>query len=191
MRIGTLITQALVCLALAASVPAQDTPPPGGGMAMKQYKVDAFVKQVDTNRDGSMSKEEWTAAGLADVPFTLCDTGKDSSLTTKEMADCSLPEAMDADGDGVLMVSEMIAFDKRMASAPKAKYVPSDPYVEGGATGMDFIKLFDKDNDGKVTHSEWEQTRPSTVFKDKHWPDYNKNMDEFITVDEAPQKPRK
>jgi hypothetical protein len=191
MRIWTIIIQAFVCLAPAVPVLAQNTPPTGGGMAMKQYKVDAFFKQVDADRDGSMSKEEWKNAGLADLPFTLCDTGKDGNLTTKEMTDCKLPEAMDTDGNGVLMVSEMIAFDKQMASAPKQKYVPSDPYVEGGATGMDFIKLFDKDNDGKVTHEEWEQTRPSTVFKDKHWPDYNKNMDEFITVDEAPQKPRK
>ena len=27
--------------------------------------------------------------------------------------------------------------------------------------------------------------------KDKHWPEYNKNMDEYITVDEAPQPPPK
>ena len=65
-----------------------------------------------------------------------------------------------------------------------------DPYVEGGETGMDFIRLFDEDGDGKVTHMEWEKKKNSTVFKERHWPDYNKNMDEYITPDEAPQKPR-
>ena len=189
MRIVTIVIQVLVCLALAVPALSQDAPPPGGGMAMMQYKVDAFIKQVDTDKNDSMSKEEWKNAGLIDLPFTFCDTGKDDAISEKEMVDCKLPEAMDTNSDGVLMVGEMIAFDKLMASAPKSKYVPSDPYVEGGATGMDFIKLFDEDNDGKVTHMEWEKTRPSTVFKDKHWPDYNKNMDEYITVDEAPQKP--
>ena len=77
------------------------------------------------------------------MPFTFCDADKDGSLSKKEMGDCRIPEAMDANRDGILMVNEMIEFDKRMASAPKKKYVPRDPYVEGGETGMDFIRLFD------------------------------------------------
>ena len=103
------------------------------------------------------------------------------------MAACALPEGMDANGDGILMVNEMIEFDKKMMSAPKKQYAATSPYVEGGETGMDFIKLFDADHDGKVTHEEWEKVRPSTVYRDKHWPEYNKNNDEYITVDEAPQ----
>ena len=105
------------------------------------------------------------------------------------MAGCRLPEAMDIDKDGALAVKEMIEFDKRMSSAPKAKYEATSPYVEGGETGMDFIRMLDEDGDGKVTHTEWEKKKNSTVYKDKHWPEYNKNMDEYITVDEAPQKP--
>jgi hypothetical protein len=190
MRIWTIIVEALICLALTVPVLAQGPPPQGAGMAMKNFKVDAFVKQVDTNKDGSMTKEEWKAAGLADMPFTLCDTNKDNKITIKEMAVCGLPEAMDINGDGALIVNEMIEFDKKMMSAPKKQYAATSPYVEGGATGMDFIKLFDADGDGKVTHSEWEKVRPSTVYKDKHWPEYNKNGDEFITVDEAPQPPK-
>jgi hypothetical protein len=105
------------------------------------------------------------------------------------MADCRLPEAMDTDKDGVLLVDEMIEFDKSMASAPKKKYEATSPYVEGGETGMDFIRVLDEDGDGKVTHAEWEKNKNATVYKDKHWPEYNKNMDEYLTVDEAPQKP--
>jgi len=189
MRTGTMFFQALVILSLAMPVLAQDTPPAGAGMAMKQFKVDAFVKQVDTDKDGSMSKEEWQAAGLIDLPFTFCDTSKDSKLSAKEMAECRFPEAMDTDGDGALMVDEMIEFDKMMASTPKRKYEATSPYVEGGETGMDFIRVLDEDGDGKVTHMEWEKNKSSTVYKDKHWPEYNKNMDEYITFDEAPQKP--
>jgi hypothetical protein len=187
----TIIMSALVCLGLAILIPAQNPPQQGGGMAMKKYKVDEFVLAVDADKDGSMTKDEWKVAGLAEMPFTMCDTSKDGKLTTAEMAACELPEAMDTNGDNILLVSEMIEFDKKMMSAPKKKYAATSPYVEGGATGMDFIKLFDADGDGKVTHMEWEKTRPSTVFKDKHWPEYNKNMDEYITVDEAPQPPPK
>ena len=60
-------------------------------MTMKNFKVDAFVKQVDSNNNGSMTKEEWKAAGLIDMPFTMCDTDKDKNHL-KEMADCGLPE---------------------------------------------------------------------------------------------------
>ena len=189
MRTVTIVIQALIILSLAMPVLAQDAPPPGAAMAMKQFKMDAFVKRVDTDKDGSMSKEEWKDAGLIDMPFTFCDASKDSILSAKEMADCRFPEAMDVDGNGELAVEEMIEFDKRIASVPKVKYEATSPYVEGGETGMDFIRMLDEDGDGKVTHTEWEKKKNSTVYKDKHWPEYNKNMDEYITVDEAPQKP--
>ena len=180
-----LITALLI---LSVTVSAQNAPPQGP-MAMKNYDVEAFVKQVDTNGDGAMAKEEWKKAGLADMPFSFCDTDRDERLSKEEMGDCKLPGAMDSDPDGVLTVNEMIEFDKKMAASPKKKYVPRDPYVEGGETGMDFIRLFDEDGDGKVTHMEWEMKKNSTVFKERHWPDYNKNMDEYITPDEAPEKP--
>lgn len=189
MRTRTMIFTIGVCSAFSLSILAQSPPQQGGPMAMKKYDVGPFVAKVDADKDGAMTKDEWKTAGLAEMPFTFCDSSKDEKITAKEMAACELPEAMDGNKDGVLEVSEMIEFDKKMASAPKKKYAPTSPYVEGGPTGMDFIKLFDGDGDGKVTHMEWEKVRPSTVFKDKHWPEYNKNMDEYITVDEAPKKP--
>jgi len=189
MSIWTMILATAGCLALAMPVLAQNSPQQGGGMTMRKFKVDSFVAKVDADKDGSMTKAEWKTAGLAEMPFTMCDSSKDGKITIEEMAACALPEGMDANGDGILAVSEMIEFDKKMMSAPKKQYAATSPYVEGGATGMDFIKLFDADHDGKVTHEEWEKVRPSTVYRDKHWPEYNKNGDEFITVDEAPQPP--
>ncbi len=192
MRSWTIILACIFCLALATHVLAQNPPQQGAGMTMKKFKVDSFVAEVDTNKDGSMTKEEWKAAGLIDMPFTTCDSSKDDKITMEEMSSCELPQGMDANGDGILMVAEMIEFDKKMMGAgggQRKVYEATSPYVEGGATGMDFIKLFDADNDGKVTHMEWEKGKGSTVYKDKHWPEYNKNRDEYITVDEAPQKP--
>jgi hypothetical protein len=118
MRTRTIILSALVCLGLAILIPAQNPPQKGGGMGMKKYKVDEFVLLVDADKDGSMTKDEWKIAGLAEMPFTMCDTSKDGKLTTAEMAACELPEAMDANGDNILLVSEMIEFDKKMMSAP-------------------------------------------------------------------------
>ena len=189
MRKLTVAFATLVCLMFVMPILAQNPTQQGGGMAMKKYKVDEFVAKVDNDKDGSMTQEEWKDAGLVEMPFNMCDSNKDGKLAKSEFAACDLPEAMDTNGDDILSVSEMIEFDKKMMSAPKKMYAATSPYVEGGPTGMDFIRLFDEDNDGKVTHMEWEKKRPSTVFKDKHWPEYNKNMDDYITVDEAPQKP--
>ncbi len=48
------------------------------------------------------------------------------------------------------------------------------PHVEGGASGMDFMNRFDLDKDGKISHREWEEVKPSTVYREKHWPAYDK-----------------
>lgn len=182
------ISAVLFVLMVTVSVQAQEAPQVGGPMAMKNYNVKTFIKEVDSDDNGAMTREEWKSAGLAEMPFMFCDSDKDGNLSEKEMGECKLPGAMDTDSDGALTVNEMLEFDKKMADVPRRKYVPSDPYVEGGETGIDFIRLFDEDGDGKVTHMEWEKKKNSTVFKEKHWPDYNKNMDDYITLDEAPQK---
>ena len=193
MCIRSKIALSFIILLFVVPVCAQDASPQGGPMmAMKQYKVDDFIKQVDKDKDGFITKEEWRASGLSDMPFGFCDTNKDNKLSAEEMTASRFPEAMDIDKNGVLKVDEMIEFDKRMASmagAPKRKYEATSPYVEGGETGMDFIRMLDDNGDGKVTHMEWEKNKNSSVYKDKHWPEYNKNMDEYITVDEAPKKP--
>jgi hypothetical protein len=71
---------------------------------------------------------------------------------------------------------------------PEGGFVSNSPHVGDGPTGQAFIDVLDSDKDGKVDHEEWEKNKRSTVYKNKRWPEYNKNMDEYITVDEAPQK---
>ena len=51
-------------------------------------------------------------------------------------------------------------------------------YVEGGIAGIDFMKKFDFDKDGKVDNKE---------FTGQHFPVYDKNSDGFIEAHEAPQ----
>ena len=50
------------------------------------------------------------------------------------------------------------------------------------------MNLFDLNKDGKISHDEWEEVKPSTVYREKHWPHYDKNFDRAITIDEVPLK---
>lgn len=71
---------------------------------------------------------------------------------------------------------------------PAGGFVANSPHVGDGATGQAFIDLMDTNKDGKIDHDEWEATKIKTVYKNKRWPEYNKNGDNYITLDEAPQK---
>ncbi len=53
--------------------------------------------------------------------------------------------------------------------------------------GQDFIKKFDFDKDGKVNHDEWEGIKPMTFYANNRWPEFDRNRDGFITIDEAPK----
>jgi hypothetical protein len=137
-----------------------------------------------------------------DASFPLCDTNKDDKISRQEMGACAIPESMDPKREGVLTVyaggrfvipSPGAPFPKPANAPPgimqATQMVSDSPYVEGGPTGQDFIKLFDADGDGKVSHMEWEKLKNETVFKPYRWPQYNRNRDEWITVDEAPKAP--
>ena len=62
------------------------------------------------------------------------------------------------------------------------------PHIEGGESGIEFMNKFDLNKDGKISHKEWEAVKPSTVYKAKHWPEYNTNGDDYITLNEVPEK---
>ena len=62
------------------------------------------------------------------------------------------------------------------------------PHIEGGESGIEFMNLFDLNKDGKISHDEWEEVKPSTVYREKHWPQYDINRDRAITSDEVPLK---
>lgn len=166
--------------------------------------IGPFFAILDVDRDGSISKGEWTESGLMDMSFPLCDPNRDDRITRQEMAACAVPESMDPRGEGILTVYSRGRFVIPSPGAPIPKpakappgitqatqMVSDSPYVEGGPTGEDFIKMFDANGDGKVSHDEWEKLKNATVFKPFRWPQYNRNRDEWITVDEAPKAPLK
>ena len=193
MNIRKMLVAAAAWSTLAISAFAQNPPP---------VNVDPFFATLDVNKDSSISKAEWKESGLMDASFPLCDASKDDKITKMEMAACAVPESMDPKKEGVLTVyaggrfvipSPGAPFPKPANAPPgitqATQMVSDSPYVAGGPTGQDFIKMFDADGDGKVSHAEWEKIKNDTVFKPYRWPQYNRNRDEWITVDEAPKAP--
>jgi hypothetical protein len=181
------------CFALLTPAFAQNTP---------VVNTNPFFTLLDANKDGSIGKGEWKELGLMDISFPLCDLNKDDRITRQEMAACAVPESMDPKKEGILTVYSGGRFVIPSPGAPIPKpanappgitqatqMVSDSPYVEGGPTGRDFIKMFDANSDGKVSHDEWEKLKNNTVFKPFRWPQYNRNRDEWITVDEAPKAP--
>ena len=57
-----------------------------GAAAAQQPAPGDIVKQWDTNGDGSVSREEWTAAGRPAERFDIVDANKDGKITAEELA---------------------------------------------------------------------------------------------------------
>jgi hypothetical protein len=187
--------------------------PPGGQGSAKLDQTPMF-NEIDKNKDGKATSEEWKAAGAPDMIFQMTNSNKDSQVTLEELNASSPPADVDKDKDGKATLKELKDF---MASMPTqgggapggagqgappsggampaggqgmsaGGFVANSPHVGDGPTGQAFIDAMDTDKDGKISHEEWEMTKGKTVYKNKRWPNYNKNMDNYITLDEAPQK---
>jgi hypothetical protein len=169
-----------------------------------EINIDPFFVTMDANKDGSIARDEWKEFGLMDIAFPLCDRNKDDRISKQEMSACAIPESKDPKKEGILTVYSggRFVIPSPGAPVPKPKNAPpgitqatqmvsDSPYVEGGPTGQDFIKMFDADGDGKVSHDEWEKLKNNTVFKPFRWPQYNRNRDAWITIEEAPKAPAK
>jgi hypothetical protein len=200
MSVAPMIRHATVLVVLTIAVSATNEVIQGGELSPKTYNIDSFFSTIDADKDSVIGKDEWTGKGLMDVSFALCDGNKDDKIAKQEMTACAIPESMDIKKEGILTVFAGGRFvipspGKPVVASGKfppgitqvTQFVADSPYVEGGPTGMAFIKLLDQNGDGKVSHAEWEAVKNNTVFKPFRWPQYNKNRDEWITVDEAPQ----
>lgn len=150
-----------------------------------------MFNEIDADKDGKVTSEEWTAAGAPDRMFQRSDADEDGSVTLEELNASSRPPDVDKNQDGKATLSELkefVASRPARGGAPEGGYTANSPHVGEGVTGQAFIDLLDEDKDGKVNHDEWERWKIYTVYKDKHWPEYNQNNDDYITLDEAPQE---
>jgi hypothetical protein len=136
MRFAKIVFAAIIMTALALPAMAQNTPPQGGGapggqeaVKTKTMKADAFMKQVDKNGDGKITKEEWLAAGISERGFTVMDSvgtngaggfmPKKLGYVTKEIIESFTFKAdVDTNNDGQLTLEKLIAFEKAPAGQP-------------------------------------------------------------------------
>lgn len=85
-------TLAAPALAQAPATPPAGqpgTPPAGGGHGGK------FWDATDTNKDGVLTKDEWTAAGRKPEGFAMMDANKDGKVTREE-GRAAMQKAMEA-----------------------------------------------------------------------------------------------
>jgi hypothetical protein len=191
-----------LCLALTAGACTRSETSEVEEVPQPIYDTGHFFSTLDRDNDGFISRQEWGGMGLTEMSFPLCDANGDGMISRQEMAGCAIPAEMDTEKEGMLTVYAQGRFVIPSPGAPiptpakappgitqATQFVADSPYVEGGPTGEDFIRLFDTDGDGRISHMEWESKKNDTVFQPFRWPQYNQNRDEWITLDEAPQPP--
>ncbi len=102
--------------ALASTAALAQNPPPGGG-APGGAKLDQtpLFQAVDANKDGLLTQDEWTAAGLDAGIFGMINSQKKAALNYEEFSAVSPPGSVDTDKDGKVTLDELKKF---MASMP-------------------------------------------------------------------------
>ena len=163
LTIATLLTAfAPPALAAPAKPPAVRAAPKEVPRAALQARLDARFTQIDTDKNGALSRPEIDAAhskfvGLTKAAvsteirqeFAATDANKDGQATVEEMTAATPAEGragvptalakLDSNKDGKLSLAEFAAA------------VPAPPL---GSTD-DFLARFDADKDGKVSAAEY------------------------------------
>ncbi|MDB5464162.1 MAG: EF-hand protein [Phenylobacterium sp.] len=87
MRFLVLTATAAALLIGAGSAAAQQpAPPPPGAPGTPMPSAADVLKMWDTNKDGTISKDEWVAAGRPAERFDMVDANKDGKITADELA---------------------------------------------------------------------------------------------------------
>lgn len=164
----------LVFLFIGAGIGFAQGGPPAWMSADEENMPKEFIKAEDADGDGKVTKDEFKGP---DNLFDEWDKNQDGVI---ELSEAPTPDMMQGMGGPGGAPPE--------GGMPEGGFVSNSPHVGDGPTGQAFIDVLDTDGDGKVDHMEWETNKRNTVYKNKRWPHYNKNMDDYITLDEAPQK---
>ncbi len=177
-------------LLLSAAAPMAFAAPRGGpdrhGPPMRPEMAFVYLlKTADTNKDGKVTKEEFTTR--QDALFTEIDADKDGSITPKEMRDYRKtkmeawreanprPEKENAKADG----------DKAGKHEGKRHEARADGKGWGKGKGRmnGMFAMADTDGNGQISKAEF------TAAGDKMFTRLDKNNDGTISIDDMPDRP--
>lgn len=139
----------LLLVPLSASVSAA---PPESAHAQPQPSVDghtpnpqAALSRLDADGDGRISRDEFAAGHAVRAAKQAGHASAGGAHPAPDFA------AIDTDGDGYLVVAELLAFHGRMSPPPQA--------AAGGRLAQKFAQA-DRDGDGRLARAEVEQALP-------------------------------
>jgi EF hand len=81
----------------------------------KNPDMSGFAAEVDTDKDGKMTKAEWAAKHLPESSFNGFEKGR-GYVILEDYTKNAAPPGIDGNGDGKLTVAEFLAFDKKMSA---------------------------------------------------------------------------
>ena len=86
----------------------------------KMLNVDPFIAELDKNKDGCISHDEWAGAGLDEFNYKMLEQQgvKRDCVTKPELLKGPPPDGMDSNGDGYLTVAKMLAYSKAHPQGP-------------------------------------------------------------------------
>lgn len=114
------ITLAALILIGSVSVTGAQTKQAAGGSSSydcatnsgKKLDQTQLVNSIDTDKDGKVSKAEWTAIGAQDGIFSHTDKNTDGFMTAQELNETTPPDSADPNKDGKLTFDEFKTFLK-------------------------------------------------------------------------------
>ncbi|MDF7799442.1 EF-hand domain-containing protein [Pontiellaceae bacterium B1224] len=148
-------TQAILILLLAAgtTMAAQNNQQQGAAPSASD-----MITRLDKDNDGKISKSEFD--------------GPDEHFTT-----------FDIDGDGYLITTEIPSGPPQQQQGQQGQGQQQPPQQgQQSGSSADFVTRLDKDNDGKVSSTEFDG--PANAFSE-----LDKNSDGYLSSDEAPSGP--
>ena len=127
--------------AAQAQAPQTQTPAAGGSSKMdcstnSGIKLDqsSLYNSMDTNKDGKVSKAEWTAIGAPENIYTHgAQNSKDGILLLEALNATSPPDSVDANKDGKLTLSEFKVFLKACTGDAAQENSAQGGAPQGGA----------------------------------------------------------
>ena len=77
---------AVLLIAAGSAAAQQPAPPPPAAPGTPMPSAADVLKMWDTNKDGTISKDEWVAAGRPAERFDAVDTNKDGKISSDELS---------------------------------------------------------------------------------------------------------